>query len=244
MNSHKKTIVVVTIFSIAMAALEGAVVVYLRALYYPGEFTVALKMIDERILLTELVREAATILMLLAVGYLAGKNFKERFAYFLLGFAVWDIFYYAWLKVFIDWPSSLFTWDILFLIPVTWLGPVLAPIICSLTMIALALVLLYIHEDRKISTQAWSLLAAGSLLILFTFMKDYGNILISHGLLSDYAHIMQNKTFLDIASNYIPQAYSWNIFWIGELFLALGILKIYSSTFWQAGIRTGKPVNI
>jgi hypothetical protein len=110
-------------------------------------------------------------------------------------------------------------------------------------MIALAFVLLYIHRDKRISPQAWSFLVAGSLLILFTFMKDYGTILISHGMLSDYAHIMQNKMFLDIASNYIPQSYSWNIFWIGELFLALGILKVYSPTVWQAGIGTGKPVN-
>ena len=115
MNSTLKTVGVVSIFSAAMAALEGAVVVYLRALYYPDAFTVSFKIIDSNILLVEIVREVATLIMLLAVAYVAGKNFRERFAYFLLSFAVWDILYYGWLKVFIDWPSSFFDWDILFL---------------------------------------------------------------------------------------------------------------------------------
>src|SRR4051812_30545987 len=113
MNANAKTILVVSGFSIAMAALESAVVVYLRALYYPDGFTVVMKMMDQRILLIEIVREAATVLMLMGVGWLAGKNLKDRFAYFLLSFAVWDIFYYMWLKVFIGWPSSLLEWDIL-----------------------------------------------------------------------------------------------------------------------------------
>src|SRR5690349_14247608 len=120
MKSHVKTFVVVCMFSIAMAALESAVVVYLRALYYPDGFSVAFRLIDESIVKVELLRELATIIMLLAIGQLAGKTFNERFAYFLLSFAVWDIFYYGWLKVLIDWPSTLLDWDILFLIPFTW----------------------------------------------------------------------------------------------------------------------------
>lgn len=100
MKSALRTIGAVSIFSIAMAALESAVVVYLRALYYPEEFNVQFKIIDEHILLIEIVREVATLLMLSAVSYIAGNNFRERLAYFLLSFAVWDIFYYGWLKVF------------------------------------------------------------------------------------------------------------------------------------------------
>jgi len=65
-----------------------------------------------------------------------------RLAYFLTIFAVWDIFYYIWLKVLLGWPSSIMEWDILFLIPVTWAGPVLAPIILSITMLIGAMLLL------------------------------------------------------------------------------------------------------
>src|SRR6478609_656709 len=160
MKPEKKRIAVLITFSIAMAALESAVVVYLRALYYPDGFTVAMKMIDQQILLVEIAREAATVIMLLGVGWLAGKNFKDRFAYFLMSFAVWDIFYYLWLKVFINWPSSVLEWDILFLIPITWLGPVLAPVICSVTMILLALVIL--QSNKQLTMGLWGLLLVGS----------------------------------------------------------------------------------
>ena len=107
MSSIIRTCAWVCIFSIAMAALEASVVVYLRALYYPEGFTVAFKIIDEAIIKVELLRELATLIMLLSVGYLTGHNFKDRLAYFLLSFAIWDIFYYAWLKMLIDWPSSI-----------------------------------------------------------------------------------------------------------------------------------------
>jgi hypothetical protein len=225
MKQHRKTIFVITLFAIAMAALESAVVVYLRALYYPGEFTVAFKVINEKILLTELAREFATIVMLITVGYLAGKSFKERLAYFLLSFAVWDIFYYLWLKVFINWPSSLFEWDILFLIPVTWLGPVLAPVICSLTMIILAWILLVAPPHKKIDYRFWTLLGTGCVLILVTFMQDYFLLLTQHNLFGDYANLLQNEKFISVASQFVPESYSWGMFWVGEVLILFAMLQ-------------------
>jgi len=227
MKTHRTTILVVSIFCVAMAALESAVVVYLRALYYPGEFTVALRLIDERILFVEILREAATLVMLLIVGILAGKNFKERLAYFLLSFAVWDIFYYVWLKVFIDWPITLLDWDILFLIPITWLGPVAAPLICSVTMIVFANVLLQSTTRQTLSATAWSLILSGSAVIFFTFIKDYAALMINNNFLDEYFTIMQNKDFTRIAAQFIPAYYSWSLFWMGELMIVLGIVKVY-----------------
>lgn len=225
MNTTTKTIGAICIFSIAMAALESAVVVYLRALYYPDGFSVAFKLIDEKILGVEIMREAATLIMLLSVGYLAGTNLRERVACFLLTFAVWDIFYYAWLKVFIDWPASIFDWDILFLIPITWLGPVLAPIICSLTMILLALVLIF--SSRRVTPLLRGFLFTGSAFILFTFMEDYGGLLINNGLLSGYASILRNEDFIRVASDHMPTSFSWGIFLMGEAFLLCGIFFQY-----------------
>ncbi len=224
MGIPRKTFVAVLIFNIAMAALEGAVVVYLRALYYPDGFTVAMKMTDQRILMIEIVRELATVIMLAGVGYLAGKSLKDRFAYFLMSFAVWDIFYYVWLKIFIDWPSSILEWDILFLIPFTWLGPTLAPIICSATMLLLAISIL--QTRTKLTLTSWCCFAIGSSIILYTFLEDYGSIIISNGFYLDYAALLQNKDFLNVASHYIPQSYSWNLFTVGELLIIAGIYLI------------------
>jgi hypothetical protein len=230
MNTTAKTISVISVFSVAMAALESAVVVYLRALYYPDGFTVAFKIIDEKILLIELMREAATVLMLLSVGYLAGKDLKSRMAYFLLSFAVWDIFYYGWLKVFINWPSSLFEWDILFLIPFTWLGPVLAPIVCSLTMILLAVTLLFFN-DKGLTITGWSLLLSGCAFILYTFMADYGSLIIGNGFLSDYSTLIRNEDFIRMASVYSPAKFNWTFFWVGELLLLAGIFSMVGRKF-------------
>lgn len=218
------------IFSIAMALLESAVVVYLRALYYPEGFTVALKLIDENILLTEILREAATLVMLCWVALLAGNSFIQRFSFFLFCFAVWDIFYYIWLKALINWPESLLTWDILFLIPVTWLGPVLAPLLCSATMIFLSFSLLIIEQQNqnfKIRTMEWVLLFTGCAHILFTFLVDYAKIIISNGWLTEIDRIMENPEFLKLASGFVPDNYNWTLFMVGQLFLILATM-----VFW------------
>lgn len=225
MNSTAKTVSLISIFSVAMAALEGAVVVYLRALYYPGQFTVSLKIIDSKILLVEIIREAATLIMLLAVSYLSGKNFRERFAYFLLSFAIWDIFYYAWLKIFINWPSTFLDWDILFLIPIAWIGPVAAPLICSLTMIFLSAFLLRL--EISIPKMAWTCLWIGAALILFTFTRDYAELIIANGFTKDFPNVMENQNFLLLAAAFAPESYSWNIFWAGQLMFAAGFAILY-----------------
>ena len=115
---------------------------YLRRHYYPKGFDFPLVIIDIPTLLIEVGRETATIVMLATVGVAAGRTKVGKCAYFLYLFGVWDIFYYVWLKVFLDWPASLFTWDVLFLIPVLWAGPVLAPVLVAGTMIGMALVML------------------------------------------------------------------------------------------------------
>jgi hypothetical protein len=105
----------VTAFAVAMAYVEATVVVYLRRLYYHerGGFDFPLVLIDTPTLLLEMGREACTIIMLATAGIAAGRTKMGKFAFFLLLFGIWDIFYYGWLKVFLDWPPSLLTWDVL-----------------------------------------------------------------------------------------------------------------------------------
>ncbi|MDP3026391.1 MAG: hypothetical protein Q8N63_01690, partial [Nanoarchaeota archaeon] len=109
-KGEKRKLVWVGIFAIAMAFVETMIVFYLRKLYYPDNnlFPLNISMPTE-ILIFEGIREAATIIMLLAVAIIAGKKAKEKFAYFIYAFAIWDIFYYVWLKVTLDWPASLMT---------------------------------------------------------------------------------------------------------------------------------------
>jgi hypothetical protein len=117
-----RRLLITGIFALFMGFLEATVVVYLRELYYPGGFEFPLQTFDVKLFAIELVREFSTLVMLVTVGMLAGKTPLQKFGFFLYLFGVWDIFYYVALKLFLNWPASFLTWDLLFLIPVTWVG--------------------------------------------------------------------------------------------------------------------------
>jgi len=166
-----------SIFAVAMAYMESAVVAYLREIYYPHGFAFPIVVIPPRMALIEIGREAATIAMLAAAAVLAGADRWERFLHFCLAFGIWDIFYYAWLRVFLRWPPSLLTWDILFLIPVPWIGPVLAPVLISAAMIAGSFWLLA-EKARgtllRFPAPLWALAVAGGVLVVLSFTLDFG----------------------------------------------------------------------
>jgi len=165
----------VFLFSAAIGYVEAMVVVYLRALYYPEGFIFPLKLIPENMILLEMIREACTIVILFSISALSARRFWERFGYFLIYFGLWDIFYYIWLKAAINWPSSLFDWDILFLIPLPWIGPVIAPVLIALLMVIIGISLTHVfHQGREFKPVAvtWLLAVAATLILLFSFMKD------------------------------------------------------------------------
>lgn len=201
-------ILIIILFSVAMAYLESAIVVYLRELYYPDGFSFPLKLIPGKILMIELGRELATIVMLFSVAMIAGNLLIERISYFLFAFGVWDIFYYLWLKIFINWPESLLTDDLLFLIPVPWISPVLAPVIVSVVFITFSvLALKNADAGRKVKLNFLSLIliASGVLLILISFMWDYENRLNSVS----------------------PVEFIWGVFIVGLVLMSAGLF--YSS---------------
>ncbi|MBA2407332.1 MAG: hypothetical protein H0V65_05000 [Chitinophagales bacterium] len=223
MNPFWRIFFVLAIFSIAMGFLEAAVVIYLRELYYPEGFKFPLSPIPPAIAGIELLREAAAIIMLLAIGIIAGKNAVQRFSFFIFCFGAWDIFYYIFLKLFLDWPDSLFTWDILFLIPVPWIGPVIAPCILSMSMILLTLLIAYYYQyDLRvsISKREWLLLIAGAVSVIFSFMWDYIHYLLSNKRSSLWTPLSQEQMFNDI-TGYVPQSFNWTLFTLGELLLLL-----------------------
>ena len=176
-NTFTSKLIWITIFSIAMAFAESAVVVYLRAILYPEGFSFPLIGMADYKIIVEVFREIATIFMLMAVAYLAGRRFWERFAWFMLSFGIWDIFYYVWLKVLLDWPSSLLEWDVLFLIPLPWIGPVIAPASIALLMIVFGiLIAASFQKDRdfKPTISSYILALAGVIIVLYSFMYDTG----------------------------------------------------------------------
>jgi len=222
-----KTIVWLTIFSIAMGYMECAVVIYLRKLYYPGGFQFPLVPLDTSIGLVELFREAATIIMLLGVGILSAKTTALRLAHFIFCFAIWDLFYYLFLWIFLGWPVSLFTWDILFLIPVPWVGPIITPCMVSITMILLSLSIMYFQRlgvDTRLKVKEWGLFSLGSLVVILSFIWDYWRY-IREVKLSEIANPIsgQHNLFSEI-KDYVPVDFNWPLFLTGEAILLYGII--------------------
>ena len=228
MKSITKKIIWLTLFSIAMGFMETAVVVYLRKIYYPDGFRFPLVPIDPDIALTEFIREAATIIMLLGIGILTGKTASQKFAFFIYCFAIWDVFYYMFLKILLDWPQSLFTWDILFLIPIPWVGPVIAPCIVSASMIILAYYIIS-YQEKGIATiinqKEWILLILGSLTVIISFMWDYLKY-INQGDSEKYIWTLSSKkSMFNEITTYIPADYNWWLFLLGEIIIIYGIIS-------------------
>jgi hypothetical protein len=131
-------LILLAIFGIAMAHLEGVVVVYLRKVLgmLDSESNIeSVEKFPKRFLNIEMTREAATIIMLVVIAYLTGGSWIEKGVFFLWTFAFWDLFYYLSLYILIKWPPKLTTIDVLFLIPKPWIAPVWFPISISGTTI-------------------------------------------------------------------------------------------------------------
>lgn len=173
-----KKLFLVVLFSIAMAYLESAVVVYLRAMYGIEDLLRDINFETDIYTFIELGREAATIIMLATVSLIAGSSWSKRIGFFLLTFGIWDIFYYIWLYIFIQWPMSLSEWDILFLIPLPWWGPVIAPILISILLISIGYLLIN-NFKYKVNSIDWIFFGIAVIILLFTFMEDSIKVIIA-----------------------------------------------------------------
>ncbi len=240
-NQHK-IFSMVLIFSIAMGFMEAAVVIYLRDIYYPHGFGFPLVPISKIHSGVELMREAATIIMLISIGWLAGNTPARRFGFFLLAFATWDLIYYLALKLVLDWPSTFMEWDVLFLIPIPWFGPVLAPCIISTLMIFLSIVMLRSPDSpslKILTTRSWFLLISGSLIILTSFVSEYIRYVAN---IIDTTRVQAEETLpLQELSKFIPEQFNWLLFGAGCLVIISGIINIHisvSRTSLQSQLQT------
>lgn len=218
---------IVTIYAAAMAWVESAVVFYLRSMmgriepYQPDPLPVI-----GGFALVELPREFATMVMLVAVGFLAGRTWRARIGYAVIAFGVWDIAYYVFLKLICGWPHSLLDWDILFLLPLPWWGPVLAPVLISLLMVFWGTFASQFEHKPALmlsNWRSWILNFVGVALALYVFMAD---------------SIAASRRGMDAIRTVLPEKFNWFLFCVALLLMAAPVMQI-SWRFSRQGMKTG-----
>jgi hypothetical protein len=146
-----RRLIALCVFAIALAFAEAMVVYYLRklfALQFDARVSAPDFHFPRQYLRHEQARELAPIVAIAAVAFIFGRSWWERLAAFLFTFGVWDVFYYVWLLVLIQWPSSPATRDLVFLIPGEWFAPVWQPLAASAAMIAVS-VLVFAKKGKR-----------------------------------------------------------------------------------------------
>ncbi|MFU8844039.1 MAG: hypothetical protein ACNA7V_09560 [Bacteroidales bacterium] len=225
-----KILISLAVFSIAMGFMETAVVVYLREIYYPEGFAFPLQPIDKGIAVTEILREAATIIMLICTGIFTGRSKTEKFGFFIYCFGIWDISYYLFLYLLLGWPESLLTWDILFLIPVTWVGPVIRPVINSFTMVTLGILIrrfTILNPNTFIHRNEWIGLITGSLIVILSYTLDYSKYMLEKFTFKEMLWSNDSTALFEHAGHYIPESFPWWIFIAGQIILLIVLGRFY-----------------
>ena len=169
----KHTLSWLYVWGIAFGYIEAAIVIYLRKIYYPDGFSFPIVLADIDIAAVEILRELMTLIIIWAMVELTFRTFIKKLAGYMIIFGIWDIFYYIFLKIFLDWPESYLTWDILFLIPLPWVGPVLAPVLVSLSLIYTGIIIL-VEMDRgyrfQFDKKFWIMEIMAGIIIIISFM--------------------------------------------------------------------------
>ncbi len=216
--SEKKRWLIVVLFAAAMAWVESAVVVDLRTLvdriepYQTNPLPIANGLGE-----AEMVRELATMIMLFAVGWLAGNTQRPRVGYLLIAFGAWDILYYVFLKIIVGWPHSIWDWDILFLLPLPWWGPVIAPVLVAAMMIIAGTLITQCDQSLWPSRRAWILNLSGGTLALLVFMSDALRV-VNGG--------------IEAIRMTLPAWFNWPVFIIALILIAAPILDMIKQ-IWQ-----------
>ena len=197
---------IVMAFAIAMAWVEAASVFYIRALVDRIEPYQADPLpMNGALGNVELWREAATLVMIAALGVLAGRTWRRRAGYAALAFGAWDIFYYVFLRLISGWPRTLLDWDVLFLLPLPWWGPVLAPVSIALVMILWGTLATQSGEEATGARWVWAPAGVGIVVALALFMIDAWRALAG-----DHDAVLQM----------LPTTFNWPLFCVALMLIA------------------------
>ena len=209
-------ITAVTAYSVAMGYLEAAVVIYLRTILFGDSGRIfPFSIMPPPLSAIEIGREAATIVMLLTIAFIAGSNRIQRGMYFVYSFALWDLTYYCFLRLLTGWPSSALDYDVLFLIPFPWTSPVICPILISLLLISTSLILIVRisrGKSMRISKLNAAIFLTGCVADLYSFTHQIVVILVDKG--------------PGGLEGFIPHSFEWPLFLAGFFMLGAAAVRV------------------
>jgi hypothetical protein len=211
MSEQGRKIVWLSLYAIAMAQVEASLVIHLRTIYSAEPLEIfPLSLFTTRDLIMELVRELATLVMILSVALLSARGFTRVFAAFVFVFGLWDLFYYLWLKIMMGWPLSWMEWDVLFLLPWIWLGPWLTPALIALLFVVWGGWVLYSPREIRFARNNAVLFVLGVLLALAAFLQPAAFVL------------WEGKAALQ---GFQPEGFWWFLFLLGYLLMVVGLWR-------------------
>jgi hypothetical protein len=219
--TFRSKLLLIVAFAAAFAYVEAACVVYLREVYGIEDIVRDMPRQADRLTAIEVGREAATMVMLLTAAIVAGRRLQDRAGYFVLAFGAWDIGYYAWLALIDGWPRSPLDWDVLFLIPLPWWGPVIAPAVIAAVMCIggwAAVVQAERGIEWRLTRANVGLAALGIAIVLYTFMADA---------------IAALPDGTDAVNNARPSSFAWPLFLLGFAIMSWAGLR----ATWPADSR-------
>lgn len=216
---RRQNYVVLAIFATSMALLEAVVVVYMRRLYYPDTplDLFPLEFLASYDPILELAREVSTIVMLVTVAFLAErKTLTRSFAAFVFVFGLWDILYYAWLKLLLGWPRDWTEWDVLFLVPTIWLGPWICPVLIALLFVVWGSSVLLSNKQHDLGKKGILLFVCGATAALATFLQP--------------AIPTRWEGGVDALTGYTPGSFWWWLFLPSYVAMSIGLWSCFSGS--------------
>jgi hypothetical protein len=127
----------------------------------------------------------------------------------------------VFLRVMCGWPASLLDWDVLFLLPLPWWGPVLAPVSIAVLMIVWGTSVTQFARrgpTTSLTRLSWAAGASGIGLALYVFMADALRV----------AHLGA-----DAVSKVLPAAFNWPLFCVAVTLMAAPVVQ----SAWQMRLQ-------
>jgi hypothetical protein len=140
-------LIAIAALCIAIGYVDAVATFYVRGMLEVsqegGNFAQAVtEAMPPRIVALEQTRQAATVLVLVAMAIVAGRNLQQQFGTAFYALGGWIVLRYAAIRTITDWPAGLADIDTVLYLPHAVYAPVWMPIVIGLGVAAIGVTLI------------------------------------------------------------------------------------------------------